>query len=92
MLREFLTAAILAPVASVADGADPGSASFRASMVASQMLGLALTRYVLKFGPVATASQDELVAAIGPTIDRYLTGALSPARAPRRRNKRTYDH
>jgi AcrR family transcriptional regulator len=76
MLREFLTEAILGPVASVAGGADPGTAAFRASMVASQMLGLAVARYVLKFGPVASASQEELVAAIGPTIDRYLLGKL----------------
>jgi AcrR family transcriptional regulator len=76
MLREFLTEAILGPVASVAGPTDPASAPFLASMVATQMLGLAMARYVLKFGPVATASPDELVAAIGPTLDRYLTGAL----------------
>lgn len=75
MLREFLTEAILAPVATATRG-DPASAPFRASMVASQMLGLAMARYVLKFGPVAQASRAELVAAIGPTIERYLTGDL----------------
>lgn len=76
MLREFLTEAILGPVASVAGQTDPDGASFRASLVVTQMLGLAIARYVLKFGPVATASHDELVAAIGPVIDRYLTGDL----------------
>jgi AcrR family transcriptional regulator len=83
MLREFLTEAILGPVASVAGEADPEGAPFRAAMIASQMLGLAVTRYVLQFGPVATASQQELVAAIGPTIDRYLTGdvRVPPAEA-----------
>jgi AcrR family transcriptional regulator len=75
MLREFLTEVILAPVASATRG-DPGSAPFRAAMVASQMVGLAMTRYVLKFGPVADASRAELVAAIGPAIERYLTGDL----------------
>jgi AcrR family transcriptional regulator len=85
MLREFLTEAILGPVASVADRADPEGAAFRASMVASQMLGLAMTRYVLKFGEVAAASQDELAAAIGPTVDRYLTGEIGAARAVGRR-------
>jgi len=76
MLREFLSEAILRPVASVADDTDPASTPFRASLVASHMLGLALTRYVLRFGPVAAASAEELAAAIGPTIDRYLTGDL----------------
>jgi AcrR family transcriptional regulator len=75
MLREFLTEVILAPVATATRG-DPDSAPFRAAMVASQMLGLAMARYVLRFGPVAHASRAELVAAIGPTIERYLTGDL----------------
>jgi hypothetical protein len=43
------------------------------------MLGLALTRYILALGPVAAASPDDLAAAIGPTLERYLTGDL---RAP----------
>jgi AcrR family transcriptional regulator len=76
-LREFIAAAILRPVASVAGGTDPGRTPFRTSLVASQMLGLALGRYVLRFGPVAEASPDELAAAIGPTIDRYLTGEIA---------------
>jgi AcrR family transcriptional regulator len=76
MLREFLTEAILGPVASLAGAADPDGASFRASLIATQMLGLAMGRYLLKFGPVATAGHEELVAAIGPVIDRYLTGVL----------------
>lgn len=75
-LREFIAAAILRPVASVAGGTDPERTPFRASLVASQMLGLALGRYVLRFGPVAEASPEELAAAIGPTIDRYLTGDI----------------
>jgi len=77
MLREFLTEVILGPVASIAGETDPDSAPFRASLVATQMLGLAMARYVLRFGPVVAATQDELVAAIGPVIDRYLSGNLS---------------
>ena len=76
MLREFITEAILTPLASVADEAGAGDVAFRAAMVGSQMLGLAITRYVLQFGPVASASHEELSAVIGPTLDRYLTGDL----------------
>jgi hypothetical protein len=79
MLREFLAEAILTPVASVAVGTDPESTPFRAALVASHMLGLAVTRYVLQFGPIVAASPDEIAAAIGPTIDRYLTGDLGRA-------------
>jgi AcrR family transcriptional regulator len=77
MLREFISAAIIGPVSDVASRTHPDTAAFRASMVATQMLGLALTRYVLKVGPVASASIDELVAAIGPAIDRYMTAELT---------------
>jgi AcrR family transcriptional regulator len=76
-LREFIAAAILRPVSSVAGGTDHERTPFRVSLVASQMLGLALGRYVLRFGPVAEASPDELAVALGPTIDRYLTGDIS---------------
>jgi AcrR family transcriptional regulator len=75
-LREFISAAILRPVASAAGGTDLERTPFRTSLVGTQILGLALGRYVLRFGPVADASPDELAAAIGPTIDRYLTGDI----------------
>jgi len=74
MLSEFVTQAILGPVSTVAAGRDPKETAFRTSLVGSQMLGLALTRYVLQLGPIAAASPEELAVAIGPTIDRYLTG------------------
>ncbi|MCF6467031.1 helix-turn-helix transcriptional regulator [Nonomuraea sp. MG754425] len=53
---------------------DPAGAPLRASLVASQLLGLALSRYILKFPPMVAASEEELVARLGPTIQRYLTG------------------
>ncbi|HXB48166.1 MAG TPA: TetR family transcriptional regulator [Streptosporangiaceae bacterium] len=76
-LRDFMAEAILRPLASVAEGTNPDRTSYRASLIATQMLGLAVGRYVLRFGPVAEASPDELAAAIGPVIDRYLTGDIS---------------
>ena len=51
----------------------------RASLVASQIIGLVMARYVLKLEPLASASRESLVAAIGPTVQRYLTGG--PGRA-----------
>ena len=76
MLREFLSAAMLGRIAGAA--ADPGTpdAKRRAALVASQMVGLALARYVLAIEPIASSTADELAAAVGPTLDRYLTGEL----------------
>lgn len=73
MLREFVTDAILIHVAR---RAEPADAPLRASLVASQIVGLGLTRFVLRIEPIASASADDLAVAIGPTIQRYLTGDL----------------
>jgi AcrR family transcriptional regulator len=51
-------------------------AQFRAALVASQVLGLALTRYVLELEPLVRAGTDDLAAAIGPTLERYLSGDI----------------
>jgi AcrR family transcriptional regulator len=86
MFREFITDAILSPVAAVTGPrqpggtADPADAAYRAAAVASQMVGLALARYVLRLGPLASADASDLATTIGPTIDRYLTGDIRPAR------------
>jgi AcrR family transcriptional regulator len=47
-------------------------AAARAGLIASQMLGLALCRYVLKLPPVVGTKRADLVRRIGPTIQRYL--------------------
>lgn len=52
---------------------DETGARIRAGLVASQILGLALCRYVLSLPPVAALSPDEVVEWLGPTVQRYLT-------------------
>ncbi len=79
MLRQFVADTILGRVALAARsaGADvSGDARYRASLVGSQVVGLVLARYVLQVEPLATASPAELAAAVGPTLDRYLTGDI----------------
>jgi AcrR family transcriptional regulator len=56
---------------------DPEQAPARAALVATQVLGLALTRYVLRFPPAVALHREEVVAWLAPTIQRYLT-APSP--------------
>jgi hypothetical protein len=50
--------------------------ALRATLVGSQLMGLALIRYVLCVEPLASASIDSAVAAVGPTIQRYVTDPL----------------
>jgi AcrR family transcriptional regulator len=52
---------------------DPASVASRAGMAATQVLGFALCRYVLRFPPVVAMSADEVVHWLGPTLQRYLT-------------------
>jgi AcrR family transcriptional regulator len=48
----------------------------RMSLVASQLIGIILGRYVLALEPLASLSADALVTTYAPTIQRYLTGDL----------------
>lgn len=77
MLREFIADSILkaiARVAGLADQVSPAEAEYRTSMVATQMLGLAMTRLLIGLPAVTGASVDDLAASVGPSIERYLTG------------------
>jgi len=65
----------LAPVV-LAVCADAGEAVERAGLVATQMLGLALCRHILRLPPVTAVPAATLAARIGPTIQRYLTEPL----------------
>jgi Tetracyclin repressor-like, C-terminal domain len=47
--------------------------------VASQVVGLGIARYVLCIEPLASTDGDDVVAAIGPGLQRYLTADLAPA-------------
>ena len=53
----------------------------RMPLVASQVLGLIVMRYLLEVEPVASMPADELVAIYGPTLQRYFTGDLPGPRA-----------
>lgn len=72
-VREYLGRRIFGPIVrelGLADG------ELRATLVGSQLIGLAMMRYVSRMEPLASASRDDLVAAVGPGIQRYLTGDL----------------
>ncbi|MEU4996396.1 TetR family transcriptional regulator [Streptomyces sp. NPDC021622] len=52
---------------------EPAAARTRAGLVASQILGMALTRYVLRFPPTVELTREEIADWLGPTVQRYLT-------------------
>ena len=59
---------------------DPSQAAARAALVSSQVLGAALCRYVLRLEPFVTMPIDEVIAWLGPTLQRYLTATGPEAR------------
>ncbi|WP_416444816.1 TetR family transcriptional regulator [Leucobacter sp. HNU] len=71
LLAGFLTRELLPRVAG---GLDAPDAELRAELVASQIAGLLVVRYVLGVKPLADAPVEELVARIGPTVQQYLFG------------------
>jgi AcrR family transcriptional regulator len=51
----------------------------RAALVGTQLVGLAVARHVLRVEPLASADHETIVAAVGPTMQRYLMGDLGMA-------------
>jgi AcrR family transcriptional regulator len=52
----------------------PDDAPRRTGLIATQVLGMALSRYVLKLPPVVAMSREELIDWLGPTLQRYAVG------------------
>ncbi|MCO7221382.1 TetR family transcriptional regulator [Klenkia sp. PcliD-1-E] len=77
-LQEFLLRRVLGRIAAALD-VPTDEVSVRSGLVLSQVLGLLVARYVLQAQDVVDAGPADLAAAVGPTVDRYLTGDL---RAP----------
>jgi AcrR family transcriptional regulator len=73
MLRQLFVEGPLLTATQVLDRPD---AALRGLLVGSHLMGLALGRYVLEVEPLASAPRAALVRAMGPTLQRYLTGDL----------------
>ena len=67
-MQQIFAAQLMPEIAKV-NAAEPARS---AGLIATQMLGLALCRYVLKLPPVVAMSRDEVVSWLGPTCQRYL--------------------
>lgn len=70
LLAGFLQRELFARIAARLDVPD---AELRATLVASQIAGLLIARYLLQLPALTAASVDEIVARVGPTVQTYLT-------------------
>ncbi|GAB3248105.1 TetR/AcrR family transcriptional regulator [Nocardioides dilutus] len=73
LMREGFLPVVLQPIG-VALGID--RPELRMPLVASQVLGLIVVRYVLAVEPVASMPADDVVSIYAPTLQRYLSDPL----------------
>ncbi len=74
MLREFITVNLTLPMVERVGADRP---RFRAALLASQLLGFGLSRYALAFDALTSAPNEDLVAALGATLQHTCTTPLS---------------
>src|SRR2546430_5162304 len=69
-LREFVSREVLGRIAAAIQLDRP---QLRATLAASQLIGIAMLRYVVRVEPLASARSDEVARWVGPGVQRYLT-------------------
>jgi AcrR family transcriptional regulator len=74
LLREFITEEVLGPLARRVGSPD---AQLRATLAGSQLIGLAMARYIIRVEPLASTPAAQVAAVVGPTVQRYLTGEVT---------------
>lgn len=74
-LRSFIQTYVLTAVSGVIGGDE--QAPLRAMLAATNLLGTALLRYVMKVPPLADLPAEDVVTLIGPTVTRYLTASAA---------------
>lgn len=73
LIRNGFVPMVIAPVV---DRVAPDRPGQRLPLVASQLVGLIVARYLLGLQPLASAPAAEVVSWIAPNLQRYLTGPL----------------
>ncbi len=82
LARRFLLEVVLERVRlRIATSEDDGRV--RIGLVASQMIGVLVARKIVGVEPLASMPATDLAAAVGPTLQRYLTGDIAAQAASR---------
>lgn len=78
--RDFMRDYVLTAVSAALGGAP--DARLRAMLAATSLVGTALMRYVMRVGPLAEVSGEELVRMLTPGVQRYLTADVDELGLP----------
>lgn len=79
LLREFVTHNVMLPLSTAIDaqrGRRDPDGTLRATLAASQLVGLLMVRYVAAIEPLASLPPSEVARVVGPNVQRYLVGEL----------------
>ncbi|KRE74003.1 TetR family transcriptional regulator [Arthrobacter sp. AG367] len=76
LLRETVTRRVITRIMAAVPGT-PEEVALRGSLVATQVVGLMMVRYVVRLEPLASAAPEDVVRLVAPAVQRYLTGPLS---------------
>jgi AcrR family transcriptional regulator len=74
-MREFVRERVWQHITPI-EGESEETTEARRALVASQLMGLAYTRYVLRVPPISTAAPSDIGRWVGPTLERYGGGEL----------------
>jgi len=69
--RGFMQSYVLTAMSEALGGGE--QTRLRALLAATNLVGTAMLRYIMRVPPLAELSVDEVVMLIGPTVHRYLT-------------------
>ncbi|CAN5874246.1 TetR family transcriptional regulator [soil metagenome] len=73
-LREFVTREVLSRVIAAVPAEQRSQR--RTALVGAHLAGLGVGRYLIRLGPLAEATVDQLVAEVGPVLQHYLIAPL----------------
>jgi AcrR family transcriptional regulator len=75
LARSFLQEVVVAEVGSRVD-TPPGTGVIRAQLVATQLMGVVMARYIVQIEPFASLPAEQIARTIAPNLQRYLTEDL----------------
>jgi AcrR family transcriptional regulator len=81
LLRDFLLSRALSPVIASLE-LPPDEVSRRTGLIAAALVGLVVSRYILRIEAMASLSPEQVADLIGPTVQGYMTGPLGTAPDP----------
>jgi len=82
LLREFFATQVVRRIVHELGDGTPEEGALRTSLVASQLFGVALARYILQLPPLADVPVETVVTAVAPIVQRYLTGDVAAPEPP----------